>query len=147
MIGEIVKDFSAIDQDGNKFRLYDILGKGLKVLLIFYPRDNSPVCTKQLSDYQANKNYFAGRNIFLLGVNIAGGSSHKNFCTQSKIDFPILIDESKHISKQFNALNFLGSNKRKLILIGTDKKIVFERTVFALTYLSSDEIFHALSGH
>ena len=90
---------------------------------LIYPKDNSPVCSKQLSDYYLNSKNFLDNNIKIVGINIGTKEQHQSFCSSLKIDFPLLSDETMEISKNFNAVNIFGMNKRKVVLIGIDKRI------------------------
>ena len=146
MIGDIAEDFTLKDQNGNLFRLYDNLFQ--KILLIFYPKDDTPVCTRQLSDYSINKEIFDNLGVTLVGINTASVESHKSFAGSCKVDFPVLSDSRKEVSRKYRALNLFGINKRKLVLIGIDKRILFEKAVLSSTYLSSrrlKEIFEQFS--
>ncbi len=146
MIGDIAGDFVLEDQNRNFFRLYDNLNR--KILLVFYPKDNTPVCTRQLSDYQLNKGLFETIGINLVGINTGSVESHNSFTGLCKVDFPVLSDPHKKVSRKYKALNLFGINKRKLVLIGTDKKILFEKNVLSFTYVSSKslkEIFERIS--
>jgi len=145
MTGDFVKDFTLRDQSGKEFNLYKNLEDNNNVLLVFYPRDSSLVCTRQLKNYQAEKDLFYRKNIVLAGVNTGDKTSHSYFCEHSNIDFPLLVDEGKEISRRFDALNFLGINKRKLVLIGASKKILFEKNILTVTYLNSKGIFKILT--
>jgi len=146
VIGDIAEDFVLEDQNRNTFRLYDNLNR--KILLIFYPKDNTPVCTRQLSDYQLNKRLFDTIGINLVGINTGSVESHNSFTGFCKVDFPVLSDPLKEVSRKYKALNLFGINKRKLVLIGRDKKILFEKNVLSFTYVSSNklkEIFERIS--
>ena len=138
MVGREVNNFSLKDQFGNEFDLYKNLNKN--ILLIFYPKDNSRVCTRQLHNYQVNEELFRNRNIKLVGINTESSDSHKKFCEEVGIKFPLLFDSDKKISKYFKALNILGINKRKLVLIGVNKKILFEDDVPYTNYPDSVEL-------
>ena len=142
-IGDVAENFQLKDQDGNIFDLYENLDKD--VLLVFYPKDNTPVCTKQLVDYSLNKSELEKYGLRIIGVNIDGIESHNSFCTNNKIDFPVLSDIEKKVSKQFDALNLLGQNKRKLVLIGKNKKIKFERSTLPVFFVDSTQILSELS--
>lgn len=144
MAEKIVSDFTLLDQNGNEFNLYKNLGNNQKVLLVFYPRDSSLVCTKQLKDYSVKKDLFNKNNLTVVGVNIGNRKSHSDFCNNSGIDFPLLVDEDKTVSRQFDALNFLGANKRKLVLIAPSKVILLEKNIPMITYLNTDEILNLL---
>ncbi len=143
MVGQIAENFILKDEDGNTFELYQNLDK--KVLLVFYPKDNSPVCTRQLSDYTRNREKFSHIGIKIIAINPDSAEKHKNFCRTADLNFPILVDEGKVVCKKYNALDFMEGARRKLVLIGTDKKIIFEKNIFPLFYLDSGQIFEALT--
>lgn len=142
-IGDVVENFQLKDQDGNVFDLYKNLDKD--VLLVFYPKDNTPICTKQLVDYSLNKSELQKYGIKIIGINIDGIDSHNNFCTNNKIDFPVLSDNEKKISKQFDALHLLGRNKRKLVLIDKNKIIKFEHSTLPMFFVDTTQLLSELS--
>jgi len=144
MIGEIAANFRLYDQQGILFDLYENLTK--KVLLVFYPRDNSLVCTMQFKNYQSNLDLFDKNNILPVGINVENSNSHKNFCDNLGLKFKLLTDADKAVSKRFGALNFLGMNKRKLVLINTDRKIIFEKTTLAINFIATDDIIKELKS-
>ena len=138
MVGDIAKNFSLKDQHGDEFELYKNLDK--RILLVFYPKDGSPVCSLQLSNYEKYLNEFEKNNIYVVGINTAAKDSHFSFCNKLKLNFPVLSDISKQISKNYKALNLLGINKRKLVLIDTNKRIIFEKTILPFYYLKAGQI-------
>ena len=138
MVAETAHNFKLTDQNGNEFELYKNLDKN--ILLIFYPKDKSSVCSRQLKNYQLNNELFANKNVKLIGINIDNVESHKGFCEEIGINFPLLFDKSKAVSRMFKALNILGMNKRKLVLIGTDKKILFEENISYLSYPTAEQL-------
>lgn len=137
-LGDIAPDFSLLNQHGEEFNLYKNLNKN--VLLIFYPKDNTLVCSNQLRDYQLNIEKFNEIDVQLVAINIADKETHKNFCDNIDIKFPVLSDSDKKVSEQYNALNLFGQNKRMIVLIAKDKKIKLIRKMFPITYLTSDEL-------
>ena len=138
MVGEIAENFTLKDQYGNIFNLYENLDEN--ILLVFYPKDDSPVCSMQLSNYQKEHQLLKKSGIKVIGINTNSEKSHKNFCNKLSLQFPLLSDKTKNVSKQFNALNIFGINKRKLVLINRNKKIEFEKTVLPNRYLSASII-------
>ena len=138
MVGDIAKNFSLKDQHGNEFELYKNLDK--RILLVFYPKDDSPVCTKQLVNYEQYLNEFEENNIKVVGINTAASDSHFSFCNKLRLNFPVLSDISKQISKNYKALNLLGMNKRKLVLIDINRRIIFEKAVLPFNYLKAGQI-------
>lgn len=141
-LGDIAPDFSLLNQHGEEFNLYKNLNKN--VLLIFYPKDNTLVCSNQLRDYQLNIEKFNEIDVQLVAINIADKETHKNFCDNINIKFPVLSDSDKKVSEQYNALNLFGQNKRMIVLIAKDKKIKLIRKMFPITYLTSDELIEEI---
>ena len=137
-VGDVVQNFILKDEKGNDFELYKNLDK--KVLLAFYPKDDTLVCSSQLSDYNENINEFKKNNIQVVGISIDSVKSHSNFCNKLKLNFPLLSDTDKTVCKQFNAINLLGIRKRLLVLIGTDKKVLWTDSTLTITYIKTREI-------
>lgn len=141
-VGDVVDNFKLKDQWNNEFDLYENLQTS--ALLIFYLRDNSMVCTRQLVNYSVNKKELEKIGIKIIGINIGAIDSHNSFCSNNNISFPVLSDPAKTVSKQFDALNIVGKNKRKLVLIGKDKKIKFIKSTFPIFFLDTDQILNEL---
>ena len=130
------------DQNNNKFDLYENLDQD--VLLAFYPKDNTLVCTKQLVNYTLNQAELKKFGIRVVGINIDPVESHQSFCTNNKIDFPVLSDTDKKVSKYFGALNPLGQNKRKLVLVGKDKRVNFEKSTLPMFFVNARQLLNDL---
>ena len=142
--GDIVSNFVLKDENGNNFDLYKNLDK--KVLLAFYPKDDTLVCSTQLSDYNKNLNDFIKNGVRVVGISTDSIESHSNFCNKLKLNFPLLADVDKTVSKQFDAVNFLGMNKRLLVLIGTDKKILWIDSTMLFTYIKTEKILEKVNS-
>lgn len=136
--GDVVENFQLKNQNGEIFDLYDNLNSD--VLLVFYPKDYSLICTKQLKDYSLRVDEFENAGVKIVGINIGPSESHKKFCDSLKISFPLLSDTDKKVSKLFGAINFLGQNKRKLVLIDRNKRVKFIRTLFPIFYQKSEKL-------
>jgi peroxiredoxin Q/BCP len=141
-VGDVVDNFKLKDQFNNEFDLYENLQTS--VLLVFYPKDNSMVCTRQLVNYSVNKEELEKFGVKIIGINIGAIDSHNSFCSNNSISFPVLSDPAKTVSKQFDALNIVGQNKRKLVLIGKDKKIKFIKSTFPVFFLDTNQILNGL---
>lgn len=138
IVGDTVDNFQLIDQFSNEFDLYSNLDKD--VLIVFYPKDETAVCTRQLVDYSSNQEELDKYGIKIVGLNIDPVESHNSFCSNNKIDFPILSDNEKKVSKTFDALNILGKNKRKLVLVGRDKKVKFIKSTLPVFFLNAKQL-------
>ena len=86
-------DFTLLDQDGNKHSLSDY--RGQKVLLYFYPKDNTAGCTKQACSYSLKKNEFASKGVVVLAVSKDSVKSHQNFKNKHDLTITLLSDEEK----------------------------------------------------
>ncbi len=136
------EDFTLPDQDGNEFTLSKYFGK--KILLVFYPKDNTAVCTKQLCNYSENFDKFLESDIQVVGISIDSIESHKEFHKKQNLKFPILSDATKEVSKKYDAIGILGLAKRKLVLISEDGKLLNENYSIPLFYKDSDFILNKL---
>ncbi len=143
MLGKTVQNFVLRDQAGREFDLYKNLDKN--ILLVFYPKDNSPVCSKQLLDYCNHKKKFEEKNIKVVAINTGTKEQHLAFCKSLEINIPLLSDVTKEVSRRFDALNIIGINKRKLVLIGTNKKVIFEKSSIPITFYDSQSLLKMIS--
>jgi len=93
--GSKAPDFSALDQDGNTIKLSDYSGK--KVVLYFYPHDNTEGCTNQACNLRDNFSLLKKNNIEILGVSTDGMKSHKKFAEKYNLPFTLIVDEAMSI--------------------------------------------------
>lgn len=92
-------DFELKDQDGKSVKLSDLKGK--KVVLYFYPKDDTPGCTKEACSFRDNIGAFKGQQAVILGVSLDKGVSHQKFINKFQLNFPLLCDEDAKVSKLF----------------------------------------------
>src|SRR5438445_12458688 len=93
--GTKAPDFSASDQSGNKVTLRDYRGK--KVVLYFYPKDDTPGCTKEACAFRDGFSKFKELGVEILGVSVDNEKSHKSFAEKFKLPFKLLADTDKKI--------------------------------------------------
>ena len=136
--GDIAPNFILKDETGKDFELYKNLGK--QILLVFYPKDDTLVCSAQLAEYNDNLDEFIQNGIKVVGINADSVQSHLDFCNKINIKFPLLADENKKVSRQYEAINFLGMTKRLLMLIGTDRKVLWNVSALPVTFIKTKEI-------
>jgi peroxiredoxin Q/BCP len=136
--GDIAPNLILKDEAGSDFELYKNLDK--QVLLVFYPKDDTAVCSSQLSEYNQNLDEFIKNGVRVVGISTDSIESHSNFCRKLELNFPLLADVDKTVSKIFKAVNFIGTSKRLLVLIGTDKKVLWTDSILPVTYIKTDEI-------
>lgn len=126
--GDRAPEFTAIANDGREVSLADFKGKN--VILYFYPRDDTPGCTKEACAFRGEFAAFEKKGAAVLGVSTDSAKSHGKFVQKYKLPFLLLADEDKHIvqaygvwgEKKFLGRNYLGTH-RVTFLIGPDGKI------------------------
>lgn len=99
-VGTKATDFELPDQDGKMHKLSDYLGK--KVILYFYPKDNTPGCTKQAIGYSERVETFGEQNVVILGISKDSVASHKKFEEKQELKITILSDPEKTVIEAYD---------------------------------------------
>ena len=120
--GKKAPSFEYTNLKGQKISLDDFLG--FKVLIYFYPRDNTPGCTKQACSLRDSMNLLKKMNIKVIGVSKDSEKSHINFTSKYDLNFDLVSDESKKIIKLYGVLNEKGSASRKSFLLDEKHRIL-----------------------
>jgi thioredoxin-dependent peroxiredoxin len=126
--GDKAPDFAAATNSGAQISLKELKGK--PVVLYFYPRDDTPGCTKEACAFRDIYSDFTKAGAVVLGVSTDPAKSHAKFVEKFKLPFPLLADENKEIveaygvwgEKSFMGRKYMGTN-RVTFLIGKDGKI------------------------
>ncbi|MCE7071574.1 MULTISPECIES: thioredoxin-dependent thiol peroxidase [Dyadobacter] len=98
-VGDSAPAFSAKDQDGNEVKLSDF--KGEKVILYFYPKDDTPSCTAQACNLRDNYDVLLKKNYKVLGVSADDEKSHQKFIKKFNLPFPLLADTDQKIVNDY----------------------------------------------
>ncbi len=98
-VGDKAPDFQTTDQDGKAVSLKDF--KGRKVVLYFYPKDDTPGCTKEACSFRDGWSAFRKRKIAVLGVSADDEKKHKKFAEKYDLPFPLLADTGHKILKAY----------------------------------------------
>lgn len=98
-VGDQAPDFKSIDQDGNPIKLSDFKGK--KIVLYFYPKDNTPGCTAESCDLRDNYEKLLSEGFVVLGVSSDNVKSHQKFIQKYDLPFPLIADEDKSVHELF----------------------------------------------
>ncbi len=120
--------------------------KERSVLLVFYPGDDTPVCTKQLCDYQDHLGVFEDLGVDVLGINPQSLESHEKFAAKHDLSFPLLSDAGKRVCRNYSALGLLGMAKRALVLVGTDQRVRYSRVDLPIFHRSAAELEEVIEG-
>ena len=98
-VGDPAPDFTGKDQDGNKITLSDYQGK--KVVLYFYPKDNTPGCTAEACNLRDNYDKFISQGYEILGISSDDEKSHQKFINKYDLPFRLISDTDKSIHEKF----------------------------------------------
>ncbi|MCH7759793.1 peroxiredoxin [candidate division TA06 bacterium] len=120
-VGEKAPDFEGETFDGKKIRLSDFRGKS--VVLYFYPKDNTPGCTKEACGFNEHLKEFDALNSQIIGVSVDGPKSHKTFTEKYDLKFLLLSDKDRKISKTYGVLSLFRTSKRSTFIIDREGKI------------------------
>ena len=137
-IGNTAPSFKLKDQRGVDHTLKEYLGKKKKVLIYFYPKDDTPGCTTEACSFRDGMKDLNKLGLVVLGVSKDSVASHKKFAEKYKLNFPILSDESLEMIKKYDAYGkkkMMGREYdgvfRKSVLINEKGKVekIYDRVV------------------
>lgn len=120
--GQTAPDFTAKDQDGNTVSLNQFKGK--KVVLYFYPKDNTPGCTTEACDFRDNYQGLVAKGIVVLGVSVDDEQSHQKFASKYDLPFTLIADPDKEIvtaygvwgEKNMYGKKYMGTNRKTFLI-------------------------------
>ena len=99
--GDHAPDFELADQDGTVHKLADYAGQ--TVVLYFYPRDDTPGCTKQACSFRDDMDEISAEGAVVLGVSTDTAESHQKFITKHELNFPLLVDTDAEVATRYGA--------------------------------------------
>jgi peroxiredoxin Q/BCP len=144
-LGAIAPEFELPGTGGRSYSLSEY--RGQPVVLVFYPGDNTPVCTKQLTSYTENFSQFAGVGAQVLAISPQSVDSHEGFAAKHGFTFPLLADTDKKVAGLYGTLGPLGYPRRSVFVIDGDGVIRYlHRAIAGLTYRSTDELIRAVEA-
>ena len=145
--GDVAPNFLAKDENGNDVNLADL--RGSRVVLFFYPKDNTPGCTKEACSFRDANEVYAEKGIKVFGVSNDDEKSHQKFISKFALPFPLLADTDKKLvndygvygEKNMYGKKYMGIN-RTTFLIDEDGKI---KKIFKKVNVSehADEVLKA----
>ena len=122
-IGDTAPDFEGTDQRGERVTL-DALVKDGPIVLYFYPRDFTPVCTAQACTFRDAHEELAGAGVRVVGVSQDDVASHAKFAAAHRVPYPLIADPEKRIHRAYEARQLLGLLTRRVTyVIDRQKKV------------------------
>jgi len=150
-VGAAAPDFTLPGTDGTDAgrRDYSLAAyRGQVVVLVFYPGDNTPVCTRQLNAYTEDIDSFTEAGAQVLAISPQSVESHEEFsCKQGGFAFPLLADTDKSMGEAYGILGPLGFYRRSAFVVDGEGIVRYaHRAVAGLTFRSSDELVKAVQA-
>ncbi len=148
-VGRPAPDFTLAGSDGTPegHREYTLSAfTGQPVVLVFYPGDNTPVCTRQLNSYTAEIEEFRSVDAQVLAISPQSVESHDGFSVdQGGFAFPLLADVDKAVGKQYDILGPVGFYRRSVFVVDGEGIVRYaHRAVAGLWFRPTDELVEAI---
>ncbi|MCA9267912.1 MAG: peroxiredoxin, partial [Planctomycetales bacterium] len=142
-VGDYAPNFTAKTQDGETIRLSDFVGqRGL--VLFFYPKDGTPICTKEACAFRDSYEQFVDAGAEVVGVSSDSADSHREFAARHKLSFPLIADTQGALRKKFGVAATLGLFPGRVTYVIDKEGIV--RLVFSAQFASSEHVRQALGA-
>jgi thioredoxin-dependent peroxiredoxin len=142
-VGDRAPHFELPGTGDRTYSLTDFAGRPL--VLVFYPGDDTPVCTKQLNTYNDGLDQFAELDAQVVGISAQDVRSHEKFADKHGFSFPLLADTDKKVAAAYGTLGPIGFPRRSVFIIDVDGVIRYaHRALAGLTYRPVSELLGAL---
>jgi peroxiredoxin Q/BCP len=122
-VGDIIPTFVLENQNGKRIDIQDYRGK--KLVIYFYPKDESGVCTKEACAFRDSYKYFEDKGAMVIGINSGSVDSHKRFAEHHSLNFTLLSDPDNKVLKSFGIKNLLFLTGRETFVVDEQGKVVF----------------------
>ena len=142
-VGDKAPDFSATAQDGSTIRFGDYLGQKALVLF-FYPKDNSPICTKEACSFRDSYEQFVEAGAEVIGISSDSPDSHQAFAKRYQLSFTLISDQDGSLRKLFGVSPTLGLLPGRATYVIDKEGIV--RLIFSAQFASDDHVQKALQA-
>jgi peroxiredoxin Q/BCP len=144
-VGDIAPDFELPGVPDGTYRLSE--QRGRKVALAFYPGDFTPVCTRQLTNYQENWDTFAQTGAVLWGISVDDLERHERFAKARSLGFPLLADTEGKVSRLYGNLGLLGTARRSVVIVDEHGRIAWRKNEpLSLTFTEMDDLVARLGS-
>jgi len=115
-VGDSAPDFEGPSSDGTRLGLKDFVGKK-NVVLYFYPKDDTPGCTKEACGFRDNLDSVRKMGAEVIGVSLDSVESHKKFASKYKLPFPLISDKDKRVAEAYGVLRETGTSTNRVTFI------------------------------
>ena len=144
-VGDVAPDFTLPGTSGRSYSLAEY--RGHPVVLVFYPGDNTPVCTKQLNAYTDDIERFEHLSAQVLAISPQSVESHEGFAGKHGFKFPLLADADKKVAGQYGTLGPLGYPRRSVFVVDASGIVRYaHRAIAGLTFRPVDELVRAVEA-
>lgn len=140
-IGAPAPEFTLADADGGAWSLSSF--RGQPVVLLFYPGDDTPVCTKQLCSVRNNWSRYRAYNAEVVGINTDDEDAHRKFASGHKLPMKLLVDRDGQVVRSYGMKGLIGV-KRGVVLIDSSGTVRYYKTVFPVFRPDEEEVFAVL---
>jgi len=141
-VGQLAPDFELSDGDGETWRLSDHLGK--VVALVFYPRDETPVCTKQMCSMRDRWADYESTGAEVVAISVGSVESHKRFSERFGLPQRLLADEGGEVTGLYGVRSLLGGSQRAVIVIDPAGVVRYRKSVIPIFRPGDDEVIQAI---
>ena len=141
-VGQQAPEIDLPDGNGERWRLSQLRGK--PVVLLFYPGDETPVCTKQLCSVRDNWERYQEAGAEVVGINSDSVDKHRRFAANHGLPLRLLSDANGKVTRAYEMNSFIGT-KRGVVVIDKDGVIRYRRTVVPIFRPTDDEILSAIA--
>lgn len=142
-MGDRAPSFTLDGTGGSEYSLSDFAGA--PVVLVFYPGDDTPVCTRQLNSYNDGIEQFEELNAQVVGISAQSVASHDTFSSKHGFAFPLLADTDKAVASQYGTLGPIGFPRRSVFIVDADGIVRYaHRAIAGLTFRPVSELVDVL---
>jgi peroxiredoxin Q/BCP len=141
-IGDLAPDFELPDADNKVWRLSEHRGK--VVALVFYPKDETPVCTKQMCSMRDNWSDYEALGAEVVAISVGSVEQHKQFAEHYNLPQTLLADQKGEVTKLMNVKSLFGGSQRAVIVIDKQGLISYRKSVMPVFRPSDDEVLTAI---
>ena len=142
-VGNLAPDFELKDQNGQAWRLSDHQGK--VVALVFYPKDETPVCTKQMCSMRDHWADYEATGAEVVAISVGSVESHKSFAAHHNLPQRLLADEDGKVTALYKLRSLLGGSQRAVVVIDRDGVIRHSRSVLPIFRPGDDEVIRKIN--